>query len=203
MSDDRLRELADAAGILVEWENSDSERCVLSSETQRTLLAVLGLAADDDAAIEASLAQLEQWRHPDEPAQWPPLITADCGSPIALPGLVPQGTPFTLILEDGVEQRGEVDANGRLPPIGAMGYHRLQIAGTQLSVAAAPKQCYGPADASGQPAPRLWGMAAQLYALRRPGDGGIGDTLALEHFARRAAEQGAASLAISPTHAMF
>ncbi|SFH82946.1 4-alpha-glucanotransferase [Modicisalibacter xianhensis] len=203
MSDDRLRELADAAGLLVEWENSDSEPCELSPDTQRTLLGVLGFPADDEAAIEASLTRLEQWRHPGEPAQWPPLITADCESPVALPGAVSPGTTYWLTLEGGDEQRGEIGVDGRLPPIAEMGYHRLRIAGTELTVAVAPQQCFGPADASGQPAPRLWGMAVQLYALRRPGDGGIGDTLALAHFARRAAEQGAATLAISPTHAMF
>lgn len=203
MSDDRLRELAAAAGLLVEWENSDGEPCELSPDTQRTLLGVLGLPANGGTAIEASLARLEQWRQPSDPAQWPPLITADCGSPISLPGPVPRGTPFTLFLEDGGEQRGEVDANGCVPPISAMGYHRLRIVGTQLNVAAAPRQCFGPADASGQSEPRLWGMAVQLYALRRPGDGGIGDTLALEKLARRAAGRGADTLAISPTHAMF
>ncbi len=203
MSDDRLRALADAAGILVEWENSDSERCELSPETQRTLLGVLGFPATDAAAIEASLARLSQRVSPADPAQWPPLITADCDVPVTLPGPLPRGTAFVLSLESGEQQRGELEKDGRLPAIGETGYHRLQIAGTELSVAVAPQQCFSPADASGQPQPRLWGMAVQLYALRRPGDGGIGDTLALEQFARRAAEQGAATLAISPTHAMF
>ncbi|GHB08223.1 4-alpha-glucanotransferase [Modicisalibacter luteus] len=203
MSDDRLRELADAAGLLVEWENSDGELCELSPDTQRILLGVLGFPADDDAAIEASLARLTQWRNPTEPAQWPPLITVDCDVPVTLPGPMPRGTAYVLTLEAGGVQRGEVEEGNRLPPISAMGYHHLQIAGIELIVAAAPKQCFGPADASGQTEPRLWGMAVQLYALRRPGDGGIGDTLALEHFARRAAGQGAATLAISPTHAMF
>ena len=203
MSDDRLRELADAAGILVEWENSDHEPCELSTETQRTLLGVLGFPADDNAAIEASLARLSQWRNPSRPAQWPPLITADCDVPVMLPGPLPRGSAFELALENGARQRGELTEDGRLPAIGEVGYHRLQIAGVELSVAVAPKKCFGPADASGQSEPRLWGMAVQLYALRRPGDGGIGDTLALERFARRAAEQGAATLTISPTHAMF
>ena len=43
-----------------------------------------------------------------------------------------------------------------------------------------------------------WGLSAQLYALRRRGDGGFGDTLALEHLVRSAAERGADAVAISP-----
>lgn len=53
-----------------------------------------------------------------------------------------------------------------------------------------------------QPA-RAWGLSAQLYALRRAGDGGSGDTQALEQLARAAAERGVDALAISPMHAMF
>ncbi len=43
----------------------------------------------------------------------------------------------------------------------------------------------------------------QLYSLRRVGDGGFGDTQALEDLARVAGERGAEALAISPLHAMF
>jgi 4-alpha-glucanotransferase len=67
----------------------------------------------------------------------------------------------------------------------------------------APRHCYSVADAVDSQTPRAWGLSAQLYALRRLGDGGFGDTLALEHLARSAAERGADALAISPMHAMF
>ena len=43
----------------------------------------------------------------------------------------------------------------------------------------------------------------QLYGLRRPGDGGIGDFAALRDFVRSAASHGAAAVAISPVHAQF
>ncbi|PWG67337.1 4-alpha-glucanotransferase, partial [Enterobacter mori] len=46
-------------------------------------------------------------------------------------------------------------------------------------------------------------LAVQLYSLRRPGDGGYGDCLALEQLARAAAERGADALAISPIHALL
>src|SRR5690606_41236815 len=56
---------------------------------------------------------------------------------------------------------------------------------------------------SGGRSRRIWGLAAQLYALRRHGDGGLGDTEALEQLARSAAQAGADALALSPVHAMF
>lgn len=70
-------------------------------------------------------------------------------------------------------------------------------------LAVAPPRCIGLDQLSGQERPRLWGLTAQVYALRRPGDGGIGDTQALENLVHSAARAGAAAIAISPLHAMF
>ena len=53
------------------------------------------------------------------------------------------------------------------------------------------------ADAGGR-----WGIAAQLYSLRRAGDG-AGDYTALARLAAHAARHGAQAVAISPTHAAF
>lgn len=203
MSNGALRKLAEAAGLAVEWENSEGKCCQLAPDTQRTLLAALGFPADNEQVLNDSLQRLQQLHFPPSPAHWPPLITADTGKPIALPGRLPAGTFFTLTLETGEQHTGELDVHGQVPAIAEAGYHRLEIAKAALTLAVAPPQCFSPADAGGMPEPRLWGLAVQLYALRRPGDGGIGDVRALELFATRAAEQGAAALAISPTHAMF
>ncbi len=50
---------------------------------------------------------------------------------------------------------------------------------------------------------RTFGSAVQVYSLRRPGDGGIGDFGAVADAARVLAALGADALAISPTHALF
>ena len=52
-------------------------------------------------------------------------------------------------------------------------------------------------------APRLWGLSAQVYGVRRNGDGGIGDFTSLAMLAQESALSGASALAISPMHAMF
>ena len=75
-----------------------------------------------------------------------------------------------------------------------------------------PDRCFSLADASGKRDPRLWGITAQLYSLRRHagtgdkgghGDLGCGDTTALASLARAAAAQGAACIGVSPVHALF
>lgn len=48
-----------------------------------------------------------------------------------------------------------------------------------------------------------WGITAQLYAVRRPGDGGIGDFTTLGDLLERAAGLGAACVGINPLHALF
>lgn len=199
----KLTQLAEAAGLLLEWENSDGEPCQLSESVQRTLLEILGFPNESEAALDESLVRLKRLNAPESPAEWPSLITADLETPITLPSPLTPGTAFVLMLEQGSRVEGTLDRDGTLPGIEEIGYHQLHIADTQLTLAVAPQRCFFPNGASGEPTPRLWGLAAQLYALRRTGDGGIGDVLALENFIAPAATLGADALAISPTHAMF
>lgn len=203
MRDSTLRKLAKAAGLILEWDDSEGRTLHLSPEIQRILLPLLGFPVDSEEAMDDSLRRLQRWNHPETPAQLPPLITADQDVSIALPCPIEPGTPYVLTLESGQSTRGEASKAGKIAPIGEPGYHQLEIDGASLTLAVAPPQCFSPADACGSDTPRLWGLAVQLYSLRRPGDGGFGDAQALEHLARSAARQGAAAVAVSPTHAMF
>ena len=110
-----LKELAEAAGLLLEWENSDGEPCQLSEQAQRNLLEVLGYSTASESAIEEGLQRLKHLHAPASPAEWPPLLTADCDTPITLPSPLPPGTAFTLQLEQGGSKQGYLDDNGALP----------------------------------------------------------------------------------------
>src|SRR5690606_35146739 len=94
-------------------------------------------------------------------------------------------------------------ARGRLPGFRTPGYHRLEVGDQQLLLAVCPPACPDVATLMNGKSRHIWGLAAQLYALRRPGDGGLGDTEALEQLVRSAAQAGAQALALSPVHAMF
>ena len=54
-----LKELAEAAGLLLEWENSDGEPCQLSEQAQRNLLDALGYSTASESAIEEGLQRLK------------------------------------------------------------------------------------------------------------------------------------------------
>lgn len=70
-------------------------------------------------------------------------------------------------------------------------------AGPVLDEAVAPARCFP------VPEGRRWGLGVQVYALRSPGDGGLGHFGALAQLVEKAAERGADALGISPVHALF
>lgn len=197
MSDERLNRLADAAGLSIDWVDADGRDQRVSPEVLRAVLNGLGLAAGSDEEIESSLKKLDAI---NGGANLPPLLTADQGTAVELDQYCEPSTRYRLELEDGSLHDGTLDDQARLVVIDTPGYHRLDIAGQQLTLAVAPRACPGVEDVAG---PNAWGLTAQLYGLRRPGDGGLGDTLALETLVRNAAAHGAAALGISPIHAMF
>ncbi len=138
------------------------------------------------------------------PGKLPPLVTATIGETIHLPIADPSPSSVKLTLEDGTaaEPKTAVAQNGiELPGIGVPGYHTLDIGDTRLTLAVAPPRCVTVADlTAGQ---RTWGIAAQLYGLRRSGDCGIGDASGAAALAEAAAAEKADTLALSPIHAIF
>ncbi|HET9019229.1 MAG TPA: 4-alpha-glucanotransferase [Acetobacteraceae bacterium] len=178
-ADAALVALADAAGVAARWRDVQGKQHDVAPPTLRAVLRAIGFPADTDRDIADSHARLR-----DSEAALPPLLVVDAGQAIAL------RQPWRLTLESGETQSGEGPLRLSEP-----GYHRLEIGGHAHDLAVAPSRCH--------PAPRAWGIAAQLYGLRREGDGGIGDFAALADLARAAARRGAAAIAVSPVHAQF
>ena len=168
----------------------------VSADTLRLVLGALDVAADTDAAARDSLARLQD----AGAASLAPMITGDVERGIAVPGVHGR---WRVTLDSGQTIEGHTtgaEAALELPPIMTAGYHELEIGDARCTLAVAPSRCYGVADL--RPG-KMWGLAAQLYALRRSGDGGIGDFKALREFVTHAAQAGADAVAISPIHAQF
>jgi 4-alpha-glucanotransferase len=200
MSNEHLHSLATQAGLAVDWIDANGRPQTVAPDVLRTVLDGLGYPADSAEQIDASLQQLEENTRQHKA---PPLLTVDRGHPLDLSPWFEPHSPFVLELEEGGSLDGSLNAQGQLPAQASVGYHHLSIGGQQLTLAVAPATCYSLAMATDTPIPRTWGLTVQLYALRREGDGGFGDTLALEALVRSAGERGADALAISPVHAMF
>ncbi|WP_175687163.1 4-alpha-glucanotransferase [Burkholderia anthina] len=198
--------LARAAGLETDWIDAGGVARRVDDDALVALVDALGWPCGTpieriDSAVALADAQ----------AATPHVITGDAGVPLALPrSIAPPGARFRIALESGRHVDGRVGgagAHGVLPPLAQPGYHALDIGERRIGLAIAPRRRrpFDQFEAVGnaEDARRRWGIAAQLYSLRRPGDDGAGDYTALASLAAHAARHGAHAIAISPTHAGY
>ncbi|QEZ43256.1 4-alpha-glucanotransferase [Cupriavidus oxalaticus] len=213
-----LQKLALHADLLPHWTDAWNQPRTVSDDALRRVLDGLGLPCSTPGQCEAARA----WLAADDAAHaLPPLVTAERGQPVAVPWphTLPQRA-YRLTLEDGAIVTGTaVRAEGNpagtmlLPPVDVCGYHRLELGDARTVLAVAPARCYGVADAlrhaghAGRTAAgagaRPWGLAVQLYSLRRGAACGMGDLTALAQCCTSAAALHADAVAINPLHAGF
>jgi 4-alpha-glucanotransferase len=197
MSDESLKALALRAGIALEWRDYADKSHTVSIETVRCILSALGFACDTAEAIADSTHRLESHA-------MPPLITTTVGTPVEFPIDANLLGSARVVAEDGaiVGARLEATPHGaRLYGLEKPGYHVLEFGDDRVTLAAAPSRCFTVGDIAGNQ--RLWGLAVQAYALRGPGDCGIGDMGDVAALASEAAKLKADALALSPVHALF
>ena len=224
-----LDALASAAGIAPHWFDVNGRRHEVPANTKRALLAALGLPASSTGEARASLAVLAEER------ELRPLPVAtvlrQSGTPTIrlgghLAGLA-RRSGLTIALEDGSSQRVDIaaddgqrveiaTADGRrvmvrdvMLPALPLGRHRVWAEESPecfSHLAIVPDVAFLPETLRGDA--RAFGIAAQLYALRREsvdgtGDQGVGDFTTLRLFAQEAAAAGAATVGLNPLHALF
>jgi 4-alpha-glucanotransferase len=210
-----LAALAARVGLQADWSDAQGVPRRVQDSTLAALLECAGLPCATVTQLRQSMAAINAEQ---SARRLPPLITADCENAIALPvSAVRTGSRYRIELESGMcidgrftMPKGEA---ALLAPISEPGYHTLTVNDHRLTLAVAPPRCHTIADAAARATraqhgdavrvPPLWGVAAQLYGLRRAGDGGIGNYTALATLATESARRGAHALAVSPTHAMF
>ena len=215
-----LGRLAGEAGIAPEWWTVDGVRTEVTDDTRRALLAAMRLPAATAGEARDSLRFLAE-TGPRRPLPRAHLVRQGHPADLALafdPALPPRAVGLTIDLEDGSHVRWRVEpvhlrhfiaadgysavsAQVQLPPL-PCGRHivrRDDAPDAACCVTVAPVACFRP-DALATP---RFGLATQLYTLRREGDQGIGDFTTLARLAERAAAAGAATVAINPLHMLF
>ena len=191
MSDAALCDLAARAGIAAEWTDSFGAMRIVAPPTLRAILSALGLPCRTAGDIAASRERLARRR------ALPRLIVGSVGQAIPVGG---DACSAELHFERGGTRATRL-RDGKIPPMREWGYHRLAIGRRVADLAVAPARGFSVADLS--PRGRLWGVTAQVYGLKRSGDGGIGDFGGVAELARALGRAGADAVALSPIHALF
>jgi 4-alpha-glucanotransferase len=226
MSDaSNLERLTELAGIEPDYWDIWGNYHPVSAESKRSLLRALGIRAENDAAIAASIRELEEtpWRHP-----LPPVTVVREGGLPSFPVTLPADDANVAIAcevtdEDGarhgfsfkpadaalsttrtvdgrVLQRRIVEIPVALP----LGYHAVRLAAVSdetMQLIVAPKRCYLPkvlADGG-----KTWGITAHLYTLRSERGWGIGDFTDLGDLVDVCSGLGASLIGLNPLHALF
>lgn len=207
-----LHELAALAGVMIDWQNAYGQWQRVADDVVMALLRALGLPADSDSSCQDSILRLRAERFT---TGLPSFVTGVVEEAIRIPagstvaGLVAAGSSVRITLEHGqtIDAVARCDESGALvlPAIRTYGYHTLEWNSHRVTLAIAPKRCFGIADAlpASNAAPRLWGLTTQIYSLRRAQPTGLGDFTALTELATWAARRGASALGINPVHANF
>jgi glycogen operon protein len=215
-----LGRLAAAAGIAAAWWDIAGRQYVTGDDTRRALLRAMHLPADTAAEATDSLAVLTE----EATRKLPPVLVVRAGESGVLrlgPALADGAVRLCIghagsecvrldvaagqgVIEPMAAPDGRMVRSRRivLPPLPA-GRYRVGVDETEpvCHLTVTPPRCHLPAElrAGG----RAWGITAQLYSLRRPGEGGIGDLTALAALGPAAAGAGAAAIGLNPLHALF
>jgi glycogen operon protein len=211
-----LSALARAAGVAPSWRDVDGVEHGVPRESIEALLAALHLPASSQSRARDSLALLAR-REDSRALPMSAAFRDDEDIFLRIPvrdGRAP--SRLELALEDGERRRVDLRAGdletiswrgvdgriheglrARLPRL-PLGRHIVSLEGTDCRLTVAPRRCHAPRIDG-----RAFGLAAQLYSLRRDGDQGVGDFTTLSQLGVLAAEHGAAIVTINPLHALF
>jgi glycogen debranching enzyme GlgX/4-alpha-glucanotransferase len=218
-----IARLAEAAGISLAWRDALGAERTVSIAALQALLAARGFPTNSRSDLHDGFERLSA-EGPRRPLPRAHFVRQGKAARLrlpSLPGRPPPRTGLTLIDEQGVEIRLPPDPAARayvavgpdgrrieglevaLPPLEAGRYRLVRDDAADLAghVIAAPDQAWTPEALRG--AGRLWGLSAQLYAVRTGADAGLGDFASLAPLLAKSRAAGAQVLAVNPFHALF
>jgi 4-alpha-glucanotransferase len=217
-----LHALADRSGIETRYWEVDGTEHVAPPEVLVLILRALGVDIDgpEDAQQALGRAVADTWRQVLEPS-----VAVASGrlssTVLRLPEAAGGRLEVNIVLESGGELRTEHDLGAlpververvdgqalverrlALPADLPVGYHQLRVSSAGIAAAAhllaAPERAYrGPGEL------RTWGAFAPVYALRSPGQLGLGDVGDLAALCRMVGAAGGGLVGTLPLLACF
>ena len=223
-----LEQLGGIHGIAPDYYDIWGQRHQVSDASLRALLAALGVRAGTPPEVAAAISAAEFERlHGALP---PVIVVREETAPWTLrlnlsADVANEALAWRLTEENGARHEGAFDSAFRnsvetanrdgerfiardytLPVATPCGYHRLALLhhGAMLgetSFIVVPAQCFRPLALENDG--RVWGAAAQLYALRSECNWGIGDFTDLATLLAQWGARGASVVGVNPLHALF
>ena len=190
--DGALRALAETVGILPRWRDLVGAEQATGPDTQRALLAAMGVPAASEAEIRESLADHRARR---AARRIPEEIVVTAGTDARIPLESIADWQLELEAGDTHEGRDEREIVLALPA----GLHHLTVGDELCLVIAAPERAPAVDDVAGRG--KAWGLSAALYGLRSTRNLGVGDYRDLAVAAEQVARLGADFIGINPVHA--
>ena len=187
-----LRDLSEAMGILPRWRDLAGGEHATGPDTQRSLLAAMGVPAASEAETRGSLADL---RARQAARSIPEEIVVAAGMEGRIP--LESAADWRLELEAGgiCEGRNDQEIALTLP----VGLHRLCVGDELCLVIAAPERAPAVGDIAARG--KAWGVSTALHGLRSRRNLGVGDYRDLAAAAEQMARLGADFIGINPIHA--
>ena len=197
---DPISELCALAGVHTQYRGFQGQAITVSRETQRAVLAAMGL----EIACEAdACGLLNHLRAEDAARPLPHELIVDVGTPVILP----LALPVDWVVEaegTGVTLAGGLAAHNLPLPALPLGIHRLRTTTADREhitwLLARPARAVQLEDHI--PEARIWGVTAALYGLTDGETAQIGTYDLLGDYAAAMAGHGADFLGINPVHAM-
>ena len=216
-----LVRLCQLLGIADEYEDNKHDKQIVSAESLRQIIEVMGYPLSDELAAQQLVEQLET----RQSIRLLPsvFVFRENQSKLIKISVTPDllGEPIAWVFRsedkqsvDGfspVEKHrisGELVYAIELPKDLPLGYHELIIKSNkfefpthQCNLIIAPQSCYQTNALADKH--QLWGINLQLYTLRSERNWGIGDFTDLKDWLSFAHESGADFVGINPLHALF
>src|SRR5690606_12461077 len=168
--DPTLRQLAEQVGLLTSWRDVHGRDHKVHAETLRSVLEAMDIPGSTPEQCSESLARLG----PEASAYTGKLRVGKSGAPSI--ARRPGRRQYRIQLEGGRRTGGTARALARrtvaLPGLRRPGYHRLEMGRVNTVIAVMPQRSPSAAEITGHP--RSWVLSAQVYSLRRSGDGATG-----------------------------
>ena len=191
-NDPALGNLAEAMGILPRWRDLAGAEQVAGPDTQRALLAAMGVPAASEAEARESLAH---HRAREAARRIPEEIVVTAATVARIP--LECAADWRIGFESGATQEGRGEREIVLTP--PAGLHRLTVGDDPCLVIAAPERAPAVGDLVDRG--KAWGLSTALYGLRSNRNLGVGDYRDLAEAAKQTARLGANFIGINPVHA--